>query len=392
MSLEPGDEDVGVEPSGEPMAPRPGGEGELEGPSGWCGEAAPETGADRRGEIGSGIARDRWPRAVPGTRFADVRHLVEVGSTNQIALEAAAAGAPEGLVVVADHQRSGRGRLGRRWEAPAGTNLLVSLLLRPAMAWGDLHRCTAVLAMAAADACREVAGVELAGKWPNDLVAVGSARSSDARAPQRAETAERQAQAAAANVQIAREGGQVVGGATSTSDARAPDERAQVADGQAQRAAGEAKVAGVLAEAAPGRAGDPAPAALVVGMGMNVGWPGPGDELPDEIGQAATSLWALAGWCPSRPALLVATLRHAEQRLADLEHPAGRRRQAEAYRRWCITLGQAVRVELPAGVLLGTAVDITDAGSLVVEDGSSRHVVTAGDVVHLRSANREGSG
>ena len=63
-------------------------------------------------------------------------------------------GAPAGLVAVADHQTAGRGRLGRRWEAPPGSSLLVSVLLRPVLS-ADLHLCTAAVALATASACAD---------------------------------------------------------------------------------------------------------------------------------------------------------------------------------------------------------------------------------------------
>ncbi len=100
----------------------------------------------------------------------DVRWLDDVESTNSYLHDQARRGAPEGLVVAADHQTAGRGRLDRRWESPPGANLLVSVLLRPACAPEDLHLCTAAVALAGADACREVAGVEPVLKWPNDLL------------------------------------------------------------------------------------------------------------------------------------------------------------------------------------------------------------------------------
>ncbi|HWC39452.1 MAG TPA: biotin--[acetyl-CoA-carboxylase] ligase [Acidimicrobiales bacterium] len=107
------------------------------------------------------------------TRFGDVRWLPSVDSTNRHLLQEARAGAPEGTVVVADHQASGRGRLDRAWVAPPGSSLLVSVLLRPDLPLERLHLLTAVVALAAADACESEAGVEAGLKWPNDLV-VGS--------------------------------------------------------------------------------------------------------------------------------------------------------------------------------------------------------------------------
>ena len=104
------------------------------------------------------------------TRFGDVRWFAEIDSTNRWVLEQARAGAPEGLVGVADHQTAGRGRLGRAWTAPPGASLLASVLLRPRLPPESLHLVTAAVALAASDACRAGCGVEPALKWPNDLL------------------------------------------------------------------------------------------------------------------------------------------------------------------------------------------------------------------------------
>jgi BirA family transcriptional regulator, biotin operon repressor / biotin---[acetyl-CoA-carboxylase] ligase len=74
-------------------------------------------------------------------------------------------------VALAEHQSAGRGRLGRRWQAPAGANLLLSVLLRPNLPAGDRHLASAVVALAAADAVQAELGVTLSIKWPNDLLA-----------------------------------------------------------------------------------------------------------------------------------------------------------------------------------------------------------------------------
>ena len=104
----------------------------------------------------------------------EIRWFDEVDSTNTYVREQARFGAPEGLVAVADHQTEGRGRLGRRWESPPGANLLASVLLRPNIDPADLHLCTTVVALAAMDACRVVAGVGTLLKWPNDLLVDGA--------------------------------------------------------------------------------------------------------------------------------------------------------------------------------------------------------------------------
>lgn len=103
-------------------------------------------------------------------RFGDVRRRERTDSTNREVLDLARAGAPEGVVVVADHQTAGRGRRGRAWVAPPGTALMASVLLRPAMEPGAAHLAVACVALAAAEACEAVAGVRPALKWPNDLV------------------------------------------------------------------------------------------------------------------------------------------------------------------------------------------------------------------------------
>lgn len=98
-----------------------------------------------------------------------VRFFPSVGSTNDLLKDQARAGAAEGLVFVADEQVAGRGRRGRSWTAPAGTSLLVSMLLRPT--WlppQDAFLLTMLAAVAAAEAL-ETTGPRIDLKWPNDL-------------------------------------------------------------------------------------------------------------------------------------------------------------------------------------------------------------------------------
>jgi BirA family biotin operon repressor/biotin-[acetyl-CoA-carboxylase] ligase len=114
---------------------------------------------------------------VPGTTPTrgrwTVQRVVSTGSTNADLLALARQGAPDGLVLVAEEQTAGRGRLGRTWEARRGSSLLVSLLVRPAPDLADLHLLTQWVALAAVRACQEVCSVQVALKWPNDLV-IGS--------------------------------------------------------------------------------------------------------------------------------------------------------------------------------------------------------------------------
>jgi BirA family biotin operon repressor/biotin-[acetyl-CoA-carboxylase] ligase len=96
------------------------------------------------------------------------------GSTNADLLARAAAGEPSGLVLLADHQTAGRGRLDRRWEAPPGANVLASVLLRPNRPVDTWFHSTLALGLAVVDACRSV-GVDASLKWPNDVL-VGDAK------------------------------------------------------------------------------------------------------------------------------------------------------------------------------------------------------------------------
>jgi BirA family transcriptional regulator, biotin operon repressor / biotin---[acetyl-CoA-carboxylase] ligase len=96
------------------------------------------------------------------TRIGHPRlHLRRTGSTNERARELAFAGAPHGTLVTAAEQTAGRGRQGRRWSAPAGSALLMSLLLRDA---------PPLLPLIAAVAVSDVAGEATRIKWPNDVV------------------------------------------------------------------------------------------------------------------------------------------------------------------------------------------------------------------------------
>ena len=91
-------------------------------------------------------------------------HLRSTTSTNDRARELAGAGAPHGTLVTAAEQSAGRGRQGRRWSAPPGRSLLMSLVLREPHPFLPL-----VAAVAVADVCGDGARV----KWPNDVLIDG---------------------------------------------------------------------------------------------------------------------------------------------------------------------------------------------------------------------------
>lgn len=111
--------------------------------------------------------------AGPDQPWVDVRVVAETGSTNADMVAAAGAGARAGTVLVAERQTAGRGRLDRRWSAPAGSGLTFSTLLRPAVplaVWGWLPL---LAGLAVADSLREVADVPAELKWPNDVLVRG---------------------------------------------------------------------------------------------------------------------------------------------------------------------------------------------------------------------------
>jgi BirA family biotin operon repressor/biotin-[acetyl-CoA-carboxylase] ligase len=255
----------------------------------------------------------------------EVRRFAELDSTNRYLLDEARAGAPAGLVAVADHQTAGRGRLDRRWLAPAGANLLASVLLRPPLPLEELHLCTVAVALAARAASYRSVGREPDLKWPNDLL-VGEKKLAGILA----ET--------------------------------------------------------VLFSPGPGLAeGDDR--AVVVGIGLNLAWPPPqgegADPVPEELA-GATSLWKESGKKVEPGVFLEILLAELAPLIGGLADGAGRRRLAADYRRACATLGRRVTVSLPNETVTGSVADITVEGHLLLDVGTCLRTITAGDVVHLR--------
>ena len=241
-----------------------------------------------------------------------VRRFATIDSTNRWLLDEARAGAPAGLVAVADHQDAGRGRRGRTWDDEPGSSLLVSVLVRPALAVERMHVVTMAAGVAIAESVEQVTGVVAGLKWPNDLVV---------------------------------------------------DDR---------------KLAGLLTEVDLGGGG--AAPAIVVGIGCNVTQ----TTFPVELAATATSCVIEAARSSGDPAvtrdaLLDAFLDRFGYHLAAIDAvPA-------AYRERLSTLGRLVRVDLGDAHLEGTALDVDDAGRLVIDAGDGDPVaVAAGDVVHLR--------
>ena len=111
------------------------------------------------------------PIARAGGRLSPLAHRIlwypQVGSTNDVAGALAEQGADEGVVVVADQQTAGRGRLGRTWASPPGAGLYVSVVLRPPSHVAPL--LTIAAGVAVADGIASATGLDVQLKWPNDV-------------------------------------------------------------------------------------------------------------------------------------------------------------------------------------------------------------------------------
>jgi BirA family biotin operon repressor/biotin-[acetyl-CoA-carboxylase] ligase len=302
-----------------------------------------------------------WAEAVRGALpgfFAPLEVVASLPSTMARAGELAAAGAPEGATVVADRQTEGRGRLGRGWVAPPGSSLLLSVVLRP-----PLPRDAMWLTVAAA-------GVALAGA----VEAVAA----------RAVAVDRGAGAEPPGPPADRGAGPGPPGDPLGVPRTPPEPPGPLVglkwpndlevDGR--------KAAGLLAEA---HLGGQRPTWVVLGMGVNVAQRR--EDFPPELAGRATSL-VLALQAPvDRAALLGAWaerfLEGYRQLAAGEPGPT-----LAAYRRRLVTLGRRVRAErVGAEPVVGTAVDLTATGGLVVQTASGARVaVLAGDVHHLRPA------
>jgi BirA family biotin operon repressor/biotin-[acetyl-CoA-carboxylase] ligase len=113
----------------------------------------------------------RIARAVTqGPVWREVRIFDAIDSTNADVATAAGLGDPEGLVVIAEHQHAGRGRLDRQWSSPPRAGVLLSVLLRPTAEVATWSLLPLLTGLAIAEALDAVAKVEAGLKWPNDLV------------------------------------------------------------------------------------------------------------------------------------------------------------------------------------------------------------------------------
>ncbi|MBP2662521.1 MAG: birA [Firmicutes bacterium] len=100
----------------------------------------------------------------------EIHYFSEVDSTNTEAKKLAANGCPEGTIVVAEAQSTGRGRLSRGWFSPFGQGIWLSVVLRPPFGPMDAAKCTLMAAVGVNRAINAVTGIGCGIKWPNDIL------------------------------------------------------------------------------------------------------------------------------------------------------------------------------------------------------------------------------
>jgi BirA family biotin operon repressor/biotin-[acetyl-CoA-carboxylase] ligase len=119
-------------------------------------------------------ADDLLSRLSPGQVVGrDIQVFQQTSSTNDVVEKLARDGVAEGVVIFAETQTKGRGRLGRKWLSPEGQGLWFSVLLRPQMPPGSVTQITIAAATAVARAIRQETGLAPQIKWPNDILIQG---------------------------------------------------------------------------------------------------------------------------------------------------------------------------------------------------------------------------
>ena len=111
---------------------------------------------------------------VKGTLFSQIQHYYKIGSTNEAAMDAAAAGAPEGSVFLAEEQTAGKGRGGNQWHSARSSGIYCSVVLRPNLPPSEALVLSLATGLAVHSAIRSIdPRLEPDLKWPNDVLIDG---------------------------------------------------------------------------------------------------------------------------------------------------------------------------------------------------------------------------
>ncbi len=243
------------------------------------------------------------------------------GSTNNDARDLAAEGAVHGTLVVADRQDNGRGSRGRSWETPPGSNIAMSLIIRPTAPAERISMLTLVMGLSVAE------GVELA-----------LAEVSDSSFPKK-EGQEK--------VMIKWPNDVVIGGR---------------------------KICGILTELHMNP--DSTIRDVVIGVGINVNM----TDFPEEIREIAGSLLTQTGRRVDRSLVVARCMERFEDNYGRYQKNYDLSLLKEQYEKRLINKGERVRILDPKEGYEGTALGITDMGELRVDAGGEIRVVGAGEV------------
>ena len=304
--------------------------------------------------------------------FAVIDYTESTGSTNTDLMQAGKVA--DGTVLLANEQVAGKGRLGRQWVSPAGSQLIFSVLILP-----DSLDHLGTLPLAAGLAVTDsVEGAVL--KWPNDvhidgkklcgiLAEAGPVGEAFKSAPK---TEVSKAEINKAEINKAEINKAEINKAEIN---KAEINKAEINKAEINKAEiNKAEVS--KAEIAPKtQSANPPSARVVVGMGINVTLTR--EELPIE---AATSL-ALEGLETDRTQLAITVLKNLRRRITQWEQQDPQ--LLADYRKVCSSIGQEVRLEAPAGDVIGTVEGVADDGRINV----GGEYYSAGDVIHLRPAD-----
>ncbi|MCZ9301414.1 biotin--[acetyl-CoA-carboxylase] ligase [Corynebacterium marquesiae] len=270
--------------------------------------------------------------------FTTIDFVEKTGSTNTDLMQAT--NVADGTVLLADEQLSGKGRLGRTWTAPAGSQVIFSVLLLPE-SLDHLGTLPLAAGLAVTDS---IEGTVL--KWPNDVHIDGNKLCGI----------------------LAEAGpvGQAFKAAPKTELTKVEVGKAEVNKAEVNKAeVNKAEVNKAVGSAAPS-------ARVVVGMGINVTLTR--EDLPIE---KATSL-ELEGRDTDRTELAITVLKNLRRRIAQWENQDPQ--LLRDYRAVCSSLGQEVRLETPSGDVTGHVDEIGEDGRIMV----AGEYYSAGDVTHLR--------